>query len=261
MTWLLGSHLSCVHTWFSLPAPDIWQTPSKSISDILQMKMNQKTICDGVSATYFRYWNVFFSGRIYDIFNCVHSPFRMTFPTCCLQSQIGRERKEKEKKKRFGFTITVQSYPGALITWNRNWHILAFYAIFHSEQFWGHVFHKYPLCDGISGVRWSKSYNPLLRVSTDGKVRKIRPCFSLLIWQKHESGGSCKAVPWTKASPELSKVGTSVPHRSHLNKGAGGVRYVTPNSLLLGRASRGLQGFRLHNLFLYKAQSNVVRGG
>lgn len=80
------------------------------------------------------------SGGIYDIFNCLHSPFRMTFPTCCFQSQIGRERKEE----RFGFTITVQSYPGALITWNRNGHILAFYAIFHSEQFWGHVFHKYP---------------------------------------------------------------------------------------------------------------------
>lgn len=46
------------------------------------------------------------------------------------------------------------------------------------SHFWGVFSTNIPLCDGLSGVRRSKGYNPLLRVSADGKVRKISPCFS-----------------------------------------------------------------------------------
>lgn len=54
-----------------------------------------------------------------------------------------KEKKKKEEKKK-DLALQLPFKAGALITWNRNRHILAFCTIFHSEQFWGHVFHKYP---------------------------------------------------------------------------------------------------------------------
>lgn len=157
MTWLSGLHLAC----FSLPAPDIWPTLFKGHfrhstdenEPIDHMLMESQLPILGTGNFFlFFWWNL----RYFPLCSS-SSPPPPFLEWLSLHVVFKAKLEEKERGGgRFGCTITVQCYPGALITWNRNWHILAFCAIFHSKQFLGTCFStNIPVYDGISGVGWS----------------------------------------------------------------------------------------------------------
>lgn len=67
-----------------------------------------------------------------------------------------------------------------LICSRQSYHLLRA-ATTHCESFLGCVYHKYPpSVTSTLGSDHLRGHNPLLRVSVDGKVRKISPCFSTI---------------------------------------------------------------------------------
>lgn len=169
-----GSHLSCTHT-ISLAAQDIWQTNWKQHFKHLTDKNNQRTTC------WFTLWYLFVVQRtIFFLFHLVFS-FAGQFPEWLFLPAF----KSSDCQLRwtvFGLLTRQKGSSHPLLFDSHSGSNLAQAVLYFLVHFWNVFSTNIPLCDGLSGVRRSEGYNPVLRVSVDGKVRKISPCFSLLIW-------------------------------------------------------------------------------
>lgn len=111
---------------------------------------------------------------------CKNISFHNYFSLHLLRHHQGKG-KEPFSRNKISHPLLLQSYSGVYLA-----QLNGYFGVLCTVVWWaitGVCFStNISLCDGLSGVRRSKCYNPLLRVSVDGKVRKISPCFSLLIW-------------------------------------------------------------------------------
>lgn len=182
----LGLHLSCIHT-ISLTVQDIWQTKSSGVSNVWQMKITKGPHGDLLCGTCLKKLFCF----PFDIFfcQCENISFQNYFSLllfksldCQWKANSLRIPNWAKEKKKISHPSLFQRHSGAHLAQPVGYFGVLCTMVWRAIS--GGVFStNIPLCDGPSGVSRSKGYNPLLRVWAVGKVKKISPCFSLLIWQ------------------------------------------------------------------------------